>query len=164
MNPKMESRFNNAAVWITRILAVCNPLVGLAGAFFTIATIVWVFRHEEKVFGENVLAVRAFYSMSAVNVLFLLLLIASAVPLWRLRRSGLILANSVYVLELLYWYLLIEGTEMSKFRNLANAIAAASGAANVGLVPQRFDLYPLVCLVLLNAPRLRWKTVSASAT
>ncbi len=59
MNPKMESRFNNAAVWITRILAVCNPLVGLAGAFFTITSIVWVFRHEEKVFGGNVLAVRA---------------------------------------------------------------------------------------------------------
>ncbi len=164
MNSKMESRINNAAVWITRILAVCNPLVGLAGAWFTIATIVWVFRHEEKVFGENVLAVRAFYAMSAVNVLFLLVLIASAVPLWRLQSSGLILANSVYVLELLYWNRLVEATEMLKYHNLADAISAASGVANVGLFPQGFDVYPLVCLVLLNVPRLRWKTVSAPGT
>ena len=94
---------------------------------------------------------QTFWVMTAMNYLFVALLILCGVFLWRRHAAGVLICNVVFVAEILYFlaigYLWGVGTAFS------NSVGAATGVGNTGLEPQLICGYPLLGLVCLNIAR-----------
>jgi hypothetical protein len=99
---------------------------------------------------------QVFYIYTTVDLICLVLGLVSAVPLWGLRRSGLLLCNLLFGFELLFWMvgsaLAIGFIDSSSqvLRGVASSIAGASGFADIGLAPQFITAYPVIALIALN--------------
>jgi len=97
-----------------------------------------------------------FYLFTTVDFICLLFGLVSAVPLWRLRRSGLLLCNLLFGFELLF--LTIGAALPASFidssnqvlRGVSSSIAGASGIGDIGLAPQYVTAYPVIALIALN--------------
>lgn len=96
---------------------------------------------------------QAFWTMSAINMVFLILLGFTGFQLLRLRRSAVRICNVLFVAEILYSFFIPWGAEIP--RAVSNSIAAATGVGNMGTAVNLFTGYPIIALLGLNLSRWR---------
>jgi hypothetical protein len=104
--------------------------------------------------------VRAFWRMTAANVVFLALFLAAAYFLFSLKPSGVFLHSLAS--SLLIAYMVLDSVPINP------SIAAASGIANMGITPFVVIVlgptvplaYPILSTVLLQFARVATKQVS----
>ena len=137
-----------------RAFGVANFIVAALGLLFLV----------ESVYGMRVAGLRnttetpyfmvSFWTMTAVNVCFLGLLILGGFYLLKPRMLGVAVCNAVFISEILYFLsisLFFAGPTVP--RNISMSIAAATGVGNMGLSPQLISAYPLFALGGLNLAR-----------
>jgi hypothetical protein len=98
---------------------------------------------------------QVFYVDNAVDFICLVFGLVSALPLWRLRRGGLILCNLLFGFELLFLFtgaFLAMGMNSSHqvIGDLAWSVAGAAGIGHLGMTIQDVTLYPIIALIALN--------------
>ena len=100
--------------------------------------------------------------MAFINLCFLALLVVGGIHLFRLRPSGVTICNTVFVGEIIYFFVI--GFLWSALpRPVSMGVAAATGIGNMGISPQVISGYPLVALICLNlAGRKRTKAHAAT--
>jgi hypothetical protein len=91
---------------------------------------------------------RAFWTMTAMNLVFLALLAFTGVRLLQLRRSAVKACNILFVAEILYFVCIPWSKEIP--RDVALSIAAATGIGNMGIAVNLFTGYPIIALIGLN--------------
>lgn len=97
-----------------------------------------------------------FYLYTILDFTCLVFGLVSAVPLWRLGGSGLLLCNLLFGFELLYWTvdmaLAINFIDSSNqvLRGVASSMAGATGIGGLGLALQYVTAYPVIALIALN--------------
>jgi hypothetical protein len=98
--------------------------------------------------------VLSFWSRTAINAFFLLLLSISVIYLWKLQTSGPRLSNILFTLELGYAFgAPVVENWFGKRGDLDFTISLArtAGTGNMGVAPQMVVMYPVVALPVLNA-------------
>jgi hypothetical protein len=93
--------------------------------------------------------------MPDINLLCLLALLGSVVPLFRLRRAGLWICNILFSFEIIYFFcnsalslaLAMAGSE-AKLAGMR--MAAAGGIGDMGISPQLLTGYPVIAFIVLN--------------
>jgi hypothetical protein len=98
-----------------------------------------------------------FYSLTVINVLFLLALLLSTVLIWQFRPTGRWLSTVVFASEIVYWFCWFRVSEFALLRwggasgeSLVGSLATVDGLGNSGLSAQFGVWYPPFALVLLN--------------
>ena len=95
--------------------------------------------------------------------------LVSAVPLWRLKRSGLLLCNLLFGFELLYFLgqaflaLAFIGSSNQVLKGLGSSIAGATGIGGLGLALQDITAYPIIALIALNVAYHKLRKIETSA-
>jgi hypothetical protein len=159
---------------LLRAIAVTNVALALLGAYDTkTALSAFPVLQRSANFGPNPNQfpdlTKVFYTMTSLNVLFLVGLLASSYWVWRIRPFGRTLINVVILAEVGYWFsryivkfaLLQWADERGSL--LRNSIAAANALGNAGISAQ-FDIwYPLIVLVTINILYSRLNRSSAQA-
>jgi hypothetical protein len=135
---------------IVAVFGVANFLFAVRGAWFVYETVRDYHRATTRL--SNPIPVThnfaiTFFTMTSINVVFLVLVICAGVLLLQFRRSGITFCIAVFAAEIGYW--LIEGelgmTDVSWFRD----IGGLGGLGNMGLAPQIVTAYPLIGLIIL---------------
>jgi hypothetical protein len=144
---KSRKNLKGARPTFIRILAVFTAIVAaLAVAGIAAAVARFPFhKHPEYEFW--------FLAVMAANLVFVLLLALSVIPLWRARRSGLVLLLVTLSLELLYFI----GTSIVHARSVETAIARTGRGITVfwawtydpSLAVQFLTLYPVIAPILI---------------
>ena len=97
-----------------------------------------------------------FYLFNALDFICLVFGLVSAVPLWRLKRRGLLLCNLLFGFELLYslanafLQLAFLGSSSQVLKGIAMSMAGATGIGGLGLALQYVTAYPVIALIALN--------------
>jgi hypothetical protein len=136
----------NSPSLIIRILAVTNFIFAGLGLLLLGFSLLMGGEHGNT--SAEPYFAQIFWAMTAMNYMFLGLLILAGVLLWRRKAAGVLICNVVFVAEILYFlaigYLWGVGTAFS------NSVGAATGVGNTGLEPQLICGYPLLGIVFLN--------------
>lgn len=149
-----------------RLFGVASILLAGVGLYTLAGTLVLSLRRP----WVNALTPRytmaAYSAMTAINVGCLILLLVVGVSLIRLRRRGLAIANWLFSLELVYFFLVgMLGVSLlgagGGLHVIGGSLAAASGSGNVGIMPQIVTGFPVAALVLLNVAYRRLRTEGA---
>jgi hypothetical protein len=149
---------------IFRVFAVTNFLVAIVGAFFLASVVPSVVVGSIGNSAEEPYFIQFYWSMTAINVCFLGLLVLGGVYLVRLEKFGVVICNVVFVAEILYFFLGIGLLWSPAFsRPISGSAAAATGVGNMGLSPQLISAYPVIALVCLNLARWRLTAAEAAA-
>lgn len=93
-----------------------------------------------------------FLALTCVNIGLLLLLLWAGVLLLRLRITGVVICNGVFIAEIVL-FLIPPPIPVTPLTNL---LSAARIIGNMGIAPQILTAYPLLGLVVLNA-LVRWR-------
>lgn len=99
---------------------------------------------------------QVFYIDNAVDFICLIFGLILAVPLWRLKRSGLLLCNLLFGFELLFTLagaflgLVFINSPHQVLGNLSWSVSGAWGIGGMGLAVQYVSLYPVIALIALN--------------
>ena len=97
-----------------------------------------------------------FYLFNALDFICLVIGLVSAVPLWRLKRSGLFSCNLLFGFELLYFFVIaflqltFGGSSNQVLKGMAMSMAGATGIGGLGLALQYVTAYPVIALIALN--------------
>lgn len=146
---------SNWPFFTLRAFAVANFIVAALGSFFLLGSVYAVTRAGAlRNTPETPYFVPSFWTMTAINVCFLGLLVMGGFYLLRPRMLGVALCNAVFISEILYFLsisLFFWGPALPK--NVSISIAAATGVGNMGLGPQLISAYPLFALRGLNLAR-----------
>ena len=162
--PKDSHPTNKKTIVLFRILAVLTGLedgIGLCSAALFAVTFPLVntsFRAELPDSGvlSGLPHLRLiFWSMSALNFIFIGFLLRSAVLLWRLLWRGALLLIAVLCCEVLYFLLLRESSAFLHSagdglpKTVGDTLATLGGAGNMGLSIQILTAFPLIAGVLI---------------
>jgi hypothetical protein len=136
-----------------RAFAAANFIVAALGLFFLLGSVYAGARAGAlRNTPENPYFVPSFWTMTAINVCFLGLLVVGGFYLFKPRMLGVAVCNAVFISEILYFLSLsLWGLALPK--NISMSIAAATGVGNMGLGPQLISGYPLFALGGLNLAR-----------
>lgn len=142
-------------VFILRGFAIANFIVAGLGLLFVVET-VYSMRAAAALRNttETPYFISSFWTMTAINLCFLGLLVLGGVYLLKPRILGVGICNAVFIIEILYFLsigLFFWGPAVP--RNMSLSIAAATGIGNMGLGPQLISAYPLFALGGLNFAR-----------
>jgi hypothetical protein len=99
---------------------------------------------------------RAFWTMTAMNLIFLAVLGFTGVRLLQLRRSAVKVCNILFVAEIVYFVCI------SLWSN--SSIAAATGVGNLGITVNLLTGYPIVALIGLNLENRRLRQFAPTET
>ena len=127
-----------------RVFAVLNIIFGLVGfaAIFSIVT--WNLSHEPWPNGPPFYA-QVFYSRTAVNLAFVILLTVSGPYLWRLDKKGWTISKIVFFGEIIYFIVF----DIIPFPAIEKSLGESAGIGNMGTGPQTLTGYPVIALVAL---------------
>ncbi|MBI3405097.1 MAG: hypothetical protein HY046_06525 [Acidobacteria bacterium] len=150
-----------------RAFAVFNALFGGLGLAL-LADGLFRFFFMGRAFYNEAYYPEVFLIKTTINLICVLMLLVAAVFLWRLERRGLLLSNSVFCLELVYFifvdswleqWLMMSGNERAQA--IGHAIGATGGTGNMGIAPQIITGFPVMGLILLNLAysRLGYKEI-----
>jgi hypothetical protein len=97
----------------------------------------------------------SFWTMTAINVCFLCMLVVGSIYLLRTRMFGVAVCNAVFAGEILYFISLsvLWHSAFSKNVSMSLSIAGATGVGNMALAAQLICGYPLIALCGLNLAR-----------
>jgi hypothetical protein len=134
-----------------RAFAVANFIVVALGLLFLVDS-VYGMRVALRNTTETPYFIASFWTMTAINVCFLSLLVLGGFYLLKPRMLGVAVCNAVFISEILYFFS-IGFFFWGLPRNISMGIAAATGIGNMGLSPQLVSAYPLFALGGLNLAR-----------
>lgn len=141
---------------VFRVFAIANFILAGLGLLFLAPVTMWVVLVGAV--GKTSAYpyfLRAFWTMTATNIVLLTLLIFGGIRLLQLRTSGVALCNAVFVAEILYVIAVGFLWTTAVSTSVSGSVGAASGVGSVGLSPQLICGYPLLALVCLNLARKR---------
>jgi hypothetical protein len=104
---------------------------------------------------------RAFWTMTSMNLIFLAALGFTGVRLLQLRRSAVKACNILFVAEIVYFVCIPWGIFP---RDIDLSIAAATGIGNMGIALNLFTGYPIFALIGLNLANRRFQSPSPAET
>lgn len=155
--------------WNARVIrgfAILN--VGLC--LFGLWALIYGFHETTKLnFPNQPYLPQVFYLFETIEFMCLIFGLVSAVPLWRLKRSGLLLCNLLFGFELLYVLgqaflaLAFIGSSNQVLRGLGSSIAGATGIGGLGLALQDITAYPIIALIALNVAYHKLRKIETSA-
>jgi hypothetical protein len=141
---------------VIRVFGYFNLLFGMTG---TVLILHGIPRSHDP--GELPYVWFLFYLCTAINLLFLVALMLAGYWLVRLRRSGVILSNYVFSLEIIYWISTALGglaLTMSKHPTaivIGQSLGTVGGTGDIGTALQFISAYPIIGLIGLNITRRR---------
>jgi hypothetical protein len=140
---------------LLRVLAVATTFEAVAG-LYEIALTLFVYSYPWKyLVYEDPRAKPFFYTMLVANVIFIALLVVSAVFLWVVRKTGLAVLTWTLCAEVAYAAsILVSGTLsglafQSPSQKIDVGIWGAASVGNGALIAQVWTAYPLVGAVLI---------------
>jgi hypothetical protein len=127
------------------------------GLYFQVETLFSVGRRHRPIEGAPY-DIEAFYIMTAMEFVSLVLLAVAGFYLLRLNRKGLLLCNVVFAYEIASLFVssvleLALGMAGGKWALVGGSMAAAGGIGGMGTAPQILIGYPLIGLIVLNIAR-----------
>jgi len=139
---------------LIRSFGICNWFFGLTGAYFLIDGLRRV--HH---FGARPYEAKAYYSLVAINALFLVAIFTTGYWLILFRRRGVVFSNYVFSMEILFWVLdslvtlklVMSGNATAV--SIGMSLGAVEGIGNMGTSLQILTAYPLIALIALNLAR-----------
>jgi|SRR6185312_4056620 len=129
---------------IIGVINIAYAFLGLLSIGFSIIPTVRYF--ETRTVDPGVIT--AFWIMTLINTLFIVLLVISGAKLYRKNGSGITIASATYIVETTY-FVCVGFLWLSPF---GDAIAGATGGGNMGIAPQVITLFPIIALLVLNVP------------
>lgn len=140
-----------------RAFGCANLFFVAVGVYFQVETLLSVRRHHRPIAGAPY-DIQAFYVMTALDFVSLVLLAAAGLYLLSRNRRGLLLCNVVFIYEItsfIFGVLLGLGFSMAggKWALVGMSVAAAGGIGNMGTSPQLLTGYPVIGLIVLNLAR-----------
>jgi hypothetical protein len=110
---------------------------------------------------DNPYFLRAFWTMTSVNLVFLAVLGFTGVRLLQLRRIAVKVCNILFVAAIVYFLCIPWGIFP---RDIDLSIAAATGVGNMGISVNLFTGYPIFALIGLNLANRRFQSPTAAET
>jgi len=101
-------------------------------------------------------AMRVFWAMACVSMIFGVIGLISVPPLWHLDDGGRRLCNWLFGTELVYWVansqitILLAMSNSEWIHSLGTSMGPARASGGMATAPQFLTLYPVWALVLLN--------------
>lgn len=137
-----------------RGVSIVNAVLVLTGFYFLLPT-VFLFRLMTSYPSDEPYLAEAFFTMTAINLVCLVVLLVAVPYLWRLDRLGLVICNLLFAFEIFYFIAKSAiGLTLSmwggKYAPYANSMAGAAGIGNMGLALQFLTAYPIIALTVLN--------------
>ena len=138
-----------------KVFGVLNLVFSAVGLWVALQTIAHPGHLLES--RDSPFLVEAFYTMTALNLLFVLAIALSGVFLLIAGVRGIAFANVVFMAEVLYFVASLWPVS----GQVGHSITEAYGIGNVAIMAQMVVGYPLVALVVLNLVRNRLRKSSA---
>lgn len=147
---------------VVYIIGIANVILGTLGLCLVAWTFLEFLRRKPHPAGLPYF-IRSYYSMTAISIAYLLLLILAGFWLKSLQRKGYILSLVVYCAEIAYFLAIgalgvaLSGQASQTSNAIDSSISGAYGIGNMGLTPQLVTAYPLIALfaVIVAARKLR---------
>ncbi len=136
---------------VTSTFGVLNLVFVVVGLYVSFQTLAHPGHLSNSQFSPFL--VEVFYTMSAVNLLFLLVLALSGFLLLRTGIKAVKFANVVFLAEIVY----LVGSLWPTRGPVGHSITGAYGIGNVAIMVQLVVGYPVVALIALNVARYRFK-------
>ncbi|MDE3179096.1 MAG: hypothetical protein KGM47_05485, partial [Acidobacteriota bacterium] len=94
---------------------------------------------------------QAYYTMTSIDLVCLVVMLVAAVCLLRLRRLGLIICNYLFGFQIAYLFAFaVLALGLPESSQLAKGLAGAFGIGTMGTALEGGFVYPVVALVALN--------------
>jgi hypothetical protein len=138
---------------VIRIFAVLNLCFGLVGLLLLIASQYAPLRVISAWDQHSAYFAKAYYFQVAFNLVFVLTVIWTAFPLWRLRQLGKMICNVLFCAEIAYiWFAVLALAALLNVKPsaLLEFGLESAGPGNVGIALQLLCGYPLIALVAIN--------------
>jgi hypothetical protein len=137
-----------------RVFAVLNLLMGLAGFYALLSSIVIRLTYDPWPQNPLYLA-QAYYFRSAINLFFVTLTILGGIYLWRVHPRGWTICRVLFISQIAYFFL--DGFDFplllllrDKASLVSRALAATAGTGNMGTAFQTLTGYPVIALIGLK--------------
>ena len=134
-----------------------NLFFGAVGVYFQVGVVLSFLRHDRPTADEPYLP-QAFYIMTAMDFVSLVILAVAGFYLLRLNQKGVLLCNMVFIYEI-GSFVLSSGLTLAflmaggEWTLVGNSMAGAGGIGSMGTSPQFLTGYPLIGLIVLNIAR-----------
>jgi cbb3-type cytochrome oxidase subunit 1 len=109
-------------------------------------------------------ATESFVVMTAINLIFIGVLLFAGIQLLQLRAEAVRISNWLFLCMIMYEaVLLLDSLFLDPGAALSMSISAAYGIGNMGIAPQVLTGYPIIALIALNLARRKHRSRLPSA-